>query len=564
MATRPHLLDLGTIAAVTKRCVLNDGGALEGCALEIHVRNDGKSKQAYFRYNGTPFGEKRVERLLLGSLDLGLPHLRRERVACEDLVRRGESPKHHRARDQEQRRAAGMTMRQAMDEFFAYALRRRWSARTAVTNARCRHLHLDPLPIMEMQITEIRARHLDEMCLGTKWKGKGSGTASKMRSLLNSAFQYQMDKEAPVFRGPNPASWRENSALSQRLGDQLPSIHHPGPEPEEIPHIVHYLRTRHAGVPGYLTFSEAAYAYNRPYRAIANAFYKGLLTDVIPSPTPRGTNTNHLVPIESLQKVLGPFVHEPVHLGRYDVELYDRLLQLIIFTAMRVGNACGILMPRNVYNTGLTPSTLVGGLRWRNIKPDKLGGVLEYLPRRRDPNDPSKELPSEHKLGWKYPVKYHVILTDNLRTIIEEQRQRQIRYGFKLAPDDYVFIHGPSRTGFNHWNDHTLKHTAVGDHLKAAGEYLRERGLIQTEKMVPHGLRTTFTTWAARNGYSDNLIDLTLGHILPAIRANSSNWAYYHRVIEGMTDERRRMMELWEMHCLSLCQPRLVYSSASA
>jgi integrase len=162
-------------------------------------------------------------------------------------------------------------------------------------------------------------------------------------------------------------------------------------------------------------------------------------------------------------------------------------------------------------------------------------------------------LPSEHKLGWKFNVPYLVILTDNVCAIIEEQRQRQIANGVKIEPDGLVFMHGRSRTGCNEWFGKHLNHRAIGDHLRFAGKYLVERGIIKTEKITTHGLRTTFVTWAKNHGYSDDLINLTLGHIIPAIRDNKTNWAYFHKVT--LLEARAQMMTHWERHCLSLCEP---------
>jgi hypothetical protein len=68
--------------------VISESGDLPGVALEIKARRNGKSKVAYLRYNGTPFDEPRVARRRLGRYDdLGLPGLRRLRVAAEDLIR---------------------------------------------------------------------------------------------------------------------------------------------------------------------------------------------------------------------------------------------------------------------------------------------------------------------------------------------------------------------------------------------------------------------------------------------------------------------------------------------
>src|SRR5215510_1833502 len=126
MAIHPlGLTDIAKAKASGKRVTLNFGSELAGCALEIQVRKN--SEIGYFRYNGTGFGEKRVERLRLGTVaELGLPELRRRRVACEQLIEEGTtSPKQHRSQQQKQVRQqhtlAKRTLRGAMDEFFAWA-----------------------------------------------------------------------------------------------------------------------------------------------------------------------------------------------------------------------------------------------------------------------------------------------------------------------------------------------------------------------------------------------------------------------------------------------------------
>ena len=121
MPTKPHLLTTTMIDAATKG-ILNDGGAVESCALEILTRNDGRSKRGYFRYPGTRFGERRTMRIPLGRYDdIGLIQLRRMRAALEQLFLDGKSPARHQKQLAEQRRAAGMTLGTAVDEFFQFA-----------------------------------------------------------------------------------------------------------------------------------------------------------------------------------------------------------------------------------------------------------------------------------------------------------------------------------------------------------------------------------------------------------------------------------------------------------
>src|SRR5262249_54995826 len=120
-------------------------------------------------------------------------------------------------------------------------------------------------------------------------------------------------------------------------------------------------------------------------------------------------------------------------------------------------------------------------LRWRNIKEDE--GVIEYLGKRRDPVT-GEWLDSEHKNGWKYPkTRYIVPLTDNLRAEIEESRQQQIKEGVEIKPDGFVFIHGKTRFGLNHWDRKPSCHRTIDDYLHKAVDRLRAQG--ETVRIVP-------------------------------------------------------------------------------
>jgi hypothetical protein len=223
MANRPHLLDISTIAT-TRDGVYNDGGALDGCALEIHVRSGGRSKRAYFRYNGTPFGEKRTERIALGSYDLGLNRLRRERVACEQFIEQGKSPKLHRSQQQERQRVATMTLREAVKEFYDYGHRVLWRvAETRELNDRIRRLYLEPADIMDYPLESIRAHHLDKL-LEPYWN-KQRGNSTRMRSLLHGTFQYKSTTSI-IFDPTRPPGGRRHPSR-----DCLGRNHHRCPIP---------------------------------------------------------------------------------------------------------------------------------------------------------------------------------------------------------------------------------------------------------------------------------------------------------------------------------------------
>ena len=249
MPTKPHLLTSTMIDAATKG-ILNDGGAVESCALEILIRNNGRSKRGYFRYHGTRWGERRTMRIPLGRYDdIGLVQLRRMRAALEQLFLDGRSPAGHQKQLAEQRRAAGMTLGEAVDEFFQFAgepppgqlgdLGRLWSPDVRKHNERVRRKHLDGMDIMNSPIEGIRAIHIDE-AFGEKWRST-VGIGPRIRSLLHSSFQYQIDEDDGVPRGPNPVSWRKTSSLSKRWGPQLASTPCAGVHHEDIPKVVAYF-----------------------------------------------------------------------------------------------------------------------------------------------------------------------------------------------------------------------------------------------------------------------------------------------------------------------------------
>jgi integrase len=533
-------------------------GDLKGVALEIDIRRKGQSKLAYVRYPGIQFGEPRTVHLPIGTFDDGLANLRRERVAVEDILRSGKSPRRCYADIRDKRRAKLMTLRQAIDEFFENRKKtRRWNDRTKVSREKMRRLHLDPHPIMDLPLEEIRPPHL-ELLFAPKWNIK-VGVATHMRSVLNGTFKFQMNKGDDVFTGPNPATWSRDGKLSQALGEQVPHSPLEGPRPEEIPHLMRYFRERHNLVPEYLCCSEAAYAYECHLKAMSTRVDRGHFNGVIRKQDVDGLPNalrpdTKFIPVTELIRVLGPFKRPPMIFPRTDVFCYDRLVQCMILTPARASNFCADRLTTK--DIPELHGKLVGGLRWRQLMPGELGGIIRFQPRRKDPNNPNMELPSEHKLGWKYPINYDVILTDNLAAIFEEQRQMQIRDGVKIEPDGLVFIHGKARAGDSTNAGKHLGHRGAEDHMAQACDYLIKQGLmkLRPRRPTPHGVRKTFPAWASIHGYSHDLVELSLGHILPVIRANSSNWAYYMQAIEAMIPRRRAMMQHWEQDCLSLCK----------
>jgi hypothetical protein len=549
MPTRKQLLS-DSFLATAEDGVHSEPGNVEGCALEIKKRKG--RMRGFFRYNNTKVGDKdgkgnvpRFMRLPLGSYSQGLRELRRQCAALEELVEQGRSPRRYRQQTQDKLRAAGMTLREALDEYWPHALKKIWAPSTARQSAQVRRLHLDKLPIMDMPLESIRSDDIDRD-MGEKWATQ-SGNSARMRSLCHSAVQFQIDKDDGVFRGPNVFSWRETSSLSRKLGPPLPSRPRAGIYWEDAPKVFAYFRRPlEHWMPGYLTSIQAANAWGLTLGAIRAHLgtygeadhrrrkYKG----VIQAPRIGKSSCINLIPLSELKRIHGEPIREPQPFKRDNPRMFPKLLQFHLLCPIR---------PDNFIN-----------LRWRNYKPEVEGGIIEFLPKRRDLMT-GKWLPSEHKIGWHYNVPYIVPLTENLRTLIEEQRQQQIKDGIKIEPDGFVFLHGDCPT--DGWFGNPASSSGARDFLNRAIDHLRDEG--ETIRVVPegakkatlHGVRgATFTTWAKKHGYSDDMVNLMLGHIIPAIAENKTNRSYFWGV--QLIPERRKMMEHYERHMLSLVEPQ--------
>jgi integrase len=538
MARRSELLS-DTFLTKADNGMHSEPRDIPGSALEIRKRNGGKTMRAYFRYNGTKWGEKRCMRIPLGLYHRGdLLKLRNKCVAYEQLIEKDRSPARYKERAKEQLRSAGMTFREALEEFWQYAVKVRWNDKTRNHNERTKRNHIYPMPMMDMPIEDIRGKHMDEN-FGVKWRSL-SGTGPRIRSLVHSTFQYQIDKDDGVYRGPNPASWRQASSASQALGPQLPSRPHPGVHWKDIAKVFAYFsRPMDHWVRGYLSTMQSAAAWEIDPKVIRSLDAYKRFEGVIKAPRTFKASTN-LYPRTELVRVLGcEPKHEPKPHEQESAILNAALMRFEILTPVRPSNATE--------------------LRWRNIREDIEGGVIVYMPKRWD-RAARLWLPSEHKNGWKYDYPYLVVLTDNLREIIEEQRQIQIRDGIEITPDGFVFLHGKCRTGRRHWFRQPSSHRTLDDYIKNACERLVAEG--ETIKIIPEGatkptpagLRgATFATWAKDHGHTDDEIDLSLGHVIAAIRNNPTNWSYFWGV--QMIPARRKMMQHWERHVMSLTKP---------
>ena len=340
-----------------------------------------------------------------------------------------------------------------------------------------------------------------------------------MRSLLHSTFEHEFNLER--FNGRNPCSWKKTSSLSKLLGDKLPHVPRAAPEVDDLPHIVaHILDPNRSRIPGYLTTAELMDCTGLSDIALRKRRDAGMLHPV--KALDRMWNTaSYMYPIEEARGIC-KFNHEPRPREREDSVLLGDIVLFNLFTGVR-------------------PS-MATFLRWRNIK-DKEWGYIEYLAARGD-------MPSEHKTGYDGVSVYLVMITDNLRAIIERARQRHLRNGIEIKPDGYVFVHGHTHDGLDRWFGRPVQKNASNLALKRIARAL---DTVKKKDIVISGIRGSLGAWATEKEFSADTVNLTLGHVIEAVRQNKTNKHYLYDV--KMRKQRHELMVAWEQELLKLRAP---------
>jgi integrase len=529
MKNRPHLLDAKTIDAATDdNRIYNDGGALSGCALEIHVRNGGRSKRGNFRYNGLPFGENRTTRKPLGDWhELGLAGLRRKRAACEALIEEDKSPRQHAHevdRDQKKKPTTNPTVAEAFEEHFAHCMEKRWgkkhrknwtgSGRTDKPSG-IKVLHLDPIiqsPEGHMLLRDIEWPHVLVWLERTR---KKRGVNQKLHSFWHGMFERNIYRG--IYTKPNPASWKHEHPLYEELSKLPPQGRFEELELDDLPLIVADLMKTIEGNTRQELFSPASAAatWNLDTTAIYFATKKKQFPNLI-----KLDNKRSLIPYNDLVKTYGEPANEPIHHDRSDAGVCALSLLYQLVTVCRPG------MARE--------------LKWGQIKWQEQGGYIEYLPT-------TKTSEAQHKTGHDSNEIYHVILTEKVRWILKCAQEWAEQNNLPMGDNDYVFRHGKSRVGLNKRKGNPLSDAADGQTLT---HRLKTIPGLKKRKGTPHSVRYAFPKWAyERRGFDYKLIDLTLGHKIPPIVANESNSSYYQGI--RFPKPRRKMMGGWEKFLFS-------------
>jgi integrase len=528
-----------------------DGFYRDSDELQLYVRRNGRTKLWCTSYCGTPFGERKNVRLSLGSADkLSIKEAKRLHLNTLALVDQGKSPGQQRKEKLYQdarvagERAEVVTLGQAIAEFFKEAVDTgRWrKPRTILLNTGIKKNYLDGHKLMDMLARDVRSHHIETL-VGPYWKPKSlsgkPGIGKRARSLLHSTFEREIDLERYGHR--NPASWRKQSPLSRRLGPPVRSTPRPDVRYEDVPLIVRHLHNppQVQRLLGYLTTTEAAYATDRSVPSIRAAKKRGLFPGLrqLPGYLRNSSHTGYwstrgnLIPVDELVKTF-PLVRDPVIFEREDPRLYARVLLFVILTGCRSDMACQ--------------------LRWDQIKKHpKYGETIEY-------KGASTTTESEHKTGHG-GESYIVIVTPGVRAILDAERERQRVH---KIDSEFVFVHGRTHAGLDRYYGQTANKNTLNLHLKNAAKRIPE---VQKKDVTVHGLRTAFGSWATEEkglSFDSDVVNLTLGHIIAAIRDNKANSSYLRHA--KFLNARRALMMEWEAHCLSLVSEPLQAAASGA
>ena len=529
-----HLLDDETIKKATdkKLRVYNDGGALPGCALEIHVRNNGRSKRGNFRYPGAQFGESRTARHPLGDYHvLGLAGLRRKRAACEALIEQDppKSPRRYAHELAQERKkatdASNPTLDAAIEEHFTYCMEKRWGeehrkhwAGAKLDRSKgCFANHIAPIVKSHghMLLREIGWPHVLVWLEQTR---KQRGTNEKVHSFLHLMFERYIHRG--IYPKSNPASWKHEHPLYDELGKLPAKGRFEELELDDLPLIVADLMKiiEHRTNEDFFSPSSAAVTWGLDTTAIYFAIRKKAFPNLIKLDPAREGRL--LIPYQDLFDVYGEPKNEIMHTQREDAAIVAFSLLYQLLTVCRPG------MSRK--------------LKWGQIKWEEQGGYIEYLPT-------TKTHEAQHKTGHDSDEIYHVILTNRVQWILKSMQEISEQNNLPMGDDDYVLRHRASRTGLGKRKGNPLS--------KSANHQLLNRRLqiipgLKKRKGSPHSVRYAFPKWAyGRRGFDYKLIDLTLGHKLPPIVSNESNSSYYQGI--RFPKQRRKMMGGWETFLFS-------------
>jgi integrase len=533
-----HLLTQAQIDAATKG-TLHDGH--DHGELVLEVRNDGKHKSYFYRYNARQWDGKRGERIGLGSAHrdkpggISLDEARRKASACRNLIKRGVNPTTYRdgrkrlkKKQEEKQSANARTLGQALDDYFEFAKRERlWKSNNTIdTNMSCKKGHLDTSGYMNRPLQSMKVGYVADLLLSIKRKAR-RGMFTRAHSLLNCMFEWEIGNERYV--GNNPAGYGRFHPLTKLLGPKPSGRHRPALAFKHLPDVIAYIRTPKRNPDIWLTVNEAAAATGRDYNGIRHAYKRGHLDKNKMKRHPTRSR-EWLIHIDELAKVF-PILNAPVAIEREDDRLYTDILEVLIFTGAR--------------------SNMITEMKFGQIKWEE--GVIEYLPE-------THERESEHKTGGGGDPDniYTVILTDNVREKLLQRKQLREDDNLTCNKDDYVFTHLHSRMGIDKKRNYPPTDNTINQMLQRIVQRIDD---ILDKECTVHGLRAGFGKWVVEvyNAGKDDvlaiadttLMDAALGHEIKVFRDNKSNKAYVRS--PQFNDRRRALMTEWERFLLSKC-----------
>jgi integrase len=495
-----------------------DGGGL-------YLRN-ARGISWLFNYGGAHFGERPHEEISIGpKAKVDVSAARDKAAFFRSLLREGKlSPKQYVEQQRSERKKQiknAVNFGDALEEYYDHGKGRLWivkkgsscSADYGYDQVRKRGKDL-----LNRPLRSIAAEDLAEHIYTQELWDNHPATARRISAFLIGLFTRAIVRGR--YDGSNPAKIGKHSELV-RIRGPLPEGGNYRDLPfTDIPRLVyHLLIAQHERRPGFVSVAEAAAAAPcDPYKII-KLRTRGKLPGAY-------KEHNHptapwFVPVVELEKNDIKFTRPLPSFSQKDIDLYYSMILFQILCVVRPDQVCQ--------------------LRFRNI--DRKKKLLIFRPA-------ENGRPGEHKMGHHKNRTYTSIITPRMAKILDWAKQRRLRDGLTCEPNDYVFTHERTRRGEDkHFKKPTGPHALVYNlHI-----LLKRIPEIEMKNASVHAMRDAFTTWAAgeRLAHHD-LVNLTLGKPVTAVRENQANDPYWKRVMAELEAKRRPLMLDWENFVLSM------------
>lgn len=121
------------------------------------------------------------------------------------------------------------------------------------------------------------------------------------------------------------------------------------------------------------------------------------------------------------------------------------------------------------------------------------------------------------------------------------------------GPDDFVFpSHIPGTDGWMS-NNALMSQVKKGPTYNIIQRKKNKASVLVNRHPTVHGLRTTFTTFAVKAGFSPELVSMSIAHKIAHSLKDTSFENYW---ASQMVEERRALMESWADYCTTAKRPK--------